>query len=394
MMNRMGIILLLAACTYAAASAASSVGSFLVTNNDVPLFNPPQGPAGSTVTFYSVESNGALDNKVVIPTGGVGIFGGFFASSRIAIVPQGNDVCVFASNAASGDISGISAATLTLTGTFLASSTDTATSNGIGVAANANYLYATFSTSSTIATFTVQPGCLLAFVGDVSALGLNSGVVGGMAIHGSTMVVTYGDGSIESFNIAAGVPVSNGDAQNSSGFANDHVPNGVDITADGHFAIFGDASTVSTLEVSDISSGKLASTIAYDVGKSWNSGNVRLTPDESLIIVSNNSGGAVTAVPFDKTTGKIGSGCTSGALRGFYNTWSYAGAAQMQLPTALGGLIYVPEFGSNGYSSIGVVQVTTAGKTCTLSETASSPIVDNSDHSELLSIGIYPVRPF
>jgi hypothetical protein len=393
-MNRAGKILLLAACSYAAASSAGSVGSFLVTNNDVPLFNPPEGPAGSTVTIYSIESNGSLDNKVVIPTGGVGISGGYFASSRIAIVPQGSDVCVFASNAASGDISGISAGALTATGTFLASSSDTATSNGIGLAANANYLYATYSTSSTIATFTVESGCMLTFVSDVLTVGLNGGVVGGMAIHGSTMVVTYGDGSIESFNIAGGVPVSNGDAQNSSGFANDYLPNGVDITADGHYAIFGDASTVTTLEVSDISSGKLTSTVAYNVGTSWNSGNVRLTPDESMIIVSNNSGGAVTVAPFNKTSGKIGSGCTSGPLKGFYSTWSYAGAAALQLPTAVGGLIYVPEFGSNGYSSIGVVQLTVTGKTCTLSETASSPIVDNSDHSELLSIGVYPVRPF
>ncbi len=393
-MNTAGKFLLLAACAYAAASSAGSVGNFLATNNDVPLFNPPQGPAGSTVTFYSIEPNGALDNKVVIPTGGVGIAGGFFASSRIAIVPQGNDVCVFASNAASGDISGISAGTFTVTGTFLASLSDTASANGIGLAANANFLYATYSTSSTIATFTVEPGCMLAFIGDVFTVGLNTGVVGAMAIHGSTMVVTYGDGSIESFNIAGGVPVSNGDAQNSSGFVNDHVPNGVDITADGRYAIFGDASTVTTLEVSDISSGKLTSTIAYDVGSSWNSGNVRLTPDESLIIVSNNSGGAITAVPFDKTSGKIAPGCTSAPLRGFYSTWSYAGAAALQLPTAFGGLIYVPEFGSNGYSSIGVVQLTITGKACALTETASSPIVDGSDHSALLSIGIYPVRPF
>lgn len=393
-MNKAGKILLTVACAYAAASSASTVGSFLVTNNDVPLFNPPQGPAGSTVTFYSIEANGALENKVVVPTGGVGISGGFFSSSRIAIVPQANDVCVFASNAASGDISGINAGTQTVTGTFLPSSTDTATTNGIGLAANANYLYATFSTSSTIATFTVQPGCMLTFVGDVFTVGLNTGVVGGMAIHGSTMVVTYGDGSIESFNIAGGVPVSNGDIQNSTGFADDHLPNGVDITEDGHYAIFGDASPITTLEVSDISSGKLTPTVAYNVGTSWNSGNIRLTPDESQIVVSNNSGGAVTVVRFDKTTGKVSLGCTSGPLKGFYNTWSYAGAAALQLPTALGGLIYVPEFGSNGYSSIGVVQLTVTGKTCTLSETSSSPIVDNTDHSELLSIGIYPVRPF
>jgi hypothetical protein len=98
--------------------------------------------------------------------------------------------------------------------------------------------------------------------------------------------------------------------------------------------------------------------------------------------------------PFDKESGRIGSGCTSGPAQGFLQHLVVRGAAALQLPTALGGLIYVPEFGSNGYSSIGVVQLTRTGNTCTMSETASSPIVDNSDLSELLSIGIYPVRPF
>jgi len=392
-MKRAGVILFLGMCAYAVASAGP-VGSFLVTNNDVPTSNPPVGPAGSTVTFYSLEADGAVANKVVVATGGVGIGGGFFASSRIAIVPQGDDVCVFASNGSTGDISGISAKSLAVTGVFPGSLTDAATTNGIGLAANSNYLYATFSTSSTIATYTVQPGCVLGLVSDVFTVGLNSGVVGGMAIHGSTMVVSYGDGSIESFDIAGGVPVSNGDAQNSSGFIDAHLPNGVDITADGHYAIFGDASTVTTLEVSDISSGKLTPTVTYDVGDSWNSGNVRLTPDEALIIVTNSSNGAVTAVRFDKISGKISPGCTSGPLSGFYSTWSYAGSAALQQPTSHGGLIYVPEFGSNGYSSIGMVRLISTGNACTLSEISSSPIVDNTDQSALLSIGIYPTRPF
>jgi hypothetical protein len=134
--------------------------------------------------------------------------------------------------------------------------------------------------------------------------------------------------------------------------------------------------------------------LVYDLGPGWNSSSVRLTPDESMIIVTNNSGGAVTALRFNKVSGKIASGCTSGPLSGFYPSWSYAGAAALQLPTSLGGLIYVPEFGSNGFSSIGVVQLNSTGKSCTLSELSTSPIVDNNDASALLSIGIYPVRPF
>jgi hypothetical protein len=385
----------IAVCAFAAVSAESSVGSFLVTNNDVPKSNPPVGPPGSTATFYALGSNGAVTGKTVVSTGGIGVGGGDFAYSRVAIVAQGEDVCVFASNAApTPNIAGISATSHTVTGNFAASSTDTATANGIGLAASASYLYATFSSSSTIATFSIQSGCQLSFVGDVFEVGLNGGLVGGMAIHGSTMIVTFGDGSIESFNIAAGVPVSNGDAQNSTGYASDNLPNGVDITADGHYAIFGDASTTTTVEVSDISSGKLTPTLAYDLGPGWNSSSVRLTPDESMIIVTNNSGGGVTALWFNDVSGEVTFGCSSAPLSGFYISWSYAGAAALQLPTSLGGLIYVPEFGSNGFSSIGVVQLSTSGTSCTLSELSTSPIVDNKDASALLSIGIYPVRPF
>jgi hypothetical protein len=389
------IIFSVALCAFAAVSAASPVGSFLVTNNDVPKSNPPVGKPGSTATFYALSPAGAVTGKTVVPTGGIGVGGGDFAYSRIAIVAQSEDVCVFASNAApTPNIAGINAASLTVTGNFAASSTDSATANGIGLAASASFLYAAFSTSSTIATFAIQPGCLLSFVGDVFEVGLNGGLVGGMAIHGSMMIVTFGDGSIESFNIAGGVPVSNGDAENSTGSAEDHLPNGVDITADGHFAIFGDASPTTAVEVSDISSGKLTPTLAYNLGTGWNSSSVRLTPDESMIIVTNNSGGAVTALQFNKVSGEVSFGCSSAPLRGFYTSWSYAGAAALQLPTAVGGLIYVPEFGANGFSSIGVVQLSSTGGSCTLSELSTSPIVDNSDASALLSIGTYPVRSF
>jgi len=121
---------------------------------------------------------------------------------------------------------------------------------------------------------------VLEFVGDVFKIGLQGGPVGGMAVHGSMMIVTFGDGSIASVDISAGQPMSNGDAQNATGYANDHLPNGVAITADGHFAIFGDASTVTTLEVSDIASGRLTATVVHDVGSAWNSANVALSPDD------------------------------------------------------------------------------------------------------------------
>src|SRR6202023_1939370 len=92
------------------------------------------------------------------------------------------------------------------------------------------------------------------------------GVIDGMAIHGNMLVATYGDGSIESFDISSGTPVSNGDKQNSTAYLKSQgatYPNGVEITKDGRYAIFGDTSTSTIVEVSDISSGKLSKTSVY-----------------------------------------------------------------------------------------------------------------------------------
>jgi 6-phosphogluconolactonase (cycloisomerase 2 family) len=371
----------------AAAGGDKSVGSFVVTNDDL------AHPFPNTATFYTVNPDGTLGGATSVETGGGGIEGGFFAAARVIAMPNGAGACVYVSNAWDGDIAGIDAATHTLTGTFYGSASDSGTTNGIGLAANAQYLYATYTASTTIATFSVQAGCTLSFVGDVFAAGLNGGVVDGMAIHGNIMVVTYGDGSIESFDTSGGVPVSNGDQQYSTGSNDDHLPNGVAITRDGHFAIFGDASTRTTVEVADISSGKLSPTIAYHLGPAWNSGNVRLSPDESLLFVVNDSAGRVTAAFFDHTTGKVYPGCTSNTLKGFYTKFSYAGNVGLQVATGAGGIVYVPEFGSNGKLLIGMLEFAPSGTTCTLTESANSPVSDPGHFSYSLSIAAYPAAP-
>ena len=119
-------------------------------------------------------------------------------------------------------------------------------------------------------------------------------------------------------------PDPNGDEQYSTGSTDDHLPNGIAITQDGHYAIFGDASTGTTVEVSDISAGKL-SPIAYDLGAAWNSGNVRLSPDGTLLFVTNGSAGQVTAAYFDAATGQVRPGCTSHTLSGFLYKFAYLG---------------------------------------------------------------------
>ena len=376
----------------AAAPADSPI--YVLTNDD--------GVQHSYVGFYlagGTQGAPTLTFQKTVNTFGKGIGGGFFAAPRVNLLPDPSAQCVYASNAGTGDVSGINIQAQTLAGVFPASPNDAGDANGIGLVLNANYLYAGYSTSNTIATFSILPGCQLSFLADVTAAGLNGGSPSGMALHGNILVVAYADGSIESFNIANGVPTSNGDAQNSAGFAQAYFPEGVDITQDGHFAIFGDSSVPTTVEVSDISSGKLTPTVLYTVGTATNavgpgvnSSAVRLSPDQSMLYVTNNDGGTVSAAFFDKKTGRVKGGCTSATLNYFYNPWAYGGSLATRDTTGTGGVLYVAEFGFTG-SYIGFLTVQSDGLTCSLTEASTSPVQDQFT-SGLLSIQVFPPRPF
>jgi 6-phosphogluconolactonase (cycloisomerase 2 family) len=367
-------------------ASGASHSHYVVTNDDVPPRNP------TSVTFYTVDAGGLLVMKKTVLTGGIGIAGGYFAANRVNVLDDGKAECVYASEATSADIVGIVVSSLKVGGRARGSTHDGGMSNGIGLAMNSQYLYASFTDSNTIGTFQVKPGCKLHFVGDTDVKGLESGIIDGMALRGDMMVVTYTDGSIESFNIAAGTPVSNGDEQNSTGsHGGNSYPSGVDITQDGHFAIFGDTSTATIVEVSDISSGQLTPTVVYHLGDGINSSNILLSPDETLLYISNTQGDTVTAAFFDSTTGKLSKGCRSSGLKGYVKHWTYLAGLALEATTGTGDVLYVAEYGTP--SSIGVIDVTSARGECTLKETSKSPVSDPNSPG-LLSIGSFPPRPF
>jgi 6-phosphogluconolactonase (cycloisomerase 2 family) len=378
--------LLVLICVAGGFSVGATKPHYIVTNDDV----PPRDP--TSVTFYTVAADGLLTLKKQVKTGGIGIAGGFFGANRVNVLDSGNAECVYASQATSANIVGIVVKTLKVGGSATGSKQDTGSSNGIGLAMNGQYLYASFTDSNTIGTFQVLPGCKIKFVGDINVAGLQGGFIDGMVLHGNMMVTTYGDGSIESFNISAGVPVSNGDEQNSTGsHGGNTYPSGVDITQDGHYVIFGDTATSTVVEVSDISSGKLTPTVVYHLGNGISSSNILLSPDETLLYISNTQGDKITAAFFDKSTGTLSKGCVSGGLKGFVNDWSYLGALALQKNTGTGGAVYVAEFGAP--SSIAELKVKSAGGKCTLKESPKSPVSDPNSPG-LLSIGAFPPRPF
>jgi hypothetical protein len=130
-------------------------------------------------------------------------------------------------------------------------------------------------------------------------------------------------------------------------------------------------------------------TAANAIGPGINSATVRFSPDESLIYVGSSQTAYVSAAFFNKNTGKVLSGCISPPLTNFYNPWSYVGWLQTRDTTGTGNVLYVAEFGS----SIGLLNVTSTGTTCTLTEAAGSPVVDDFSPG-LLSIQVFPPRPF
>jgi 6-phosphogluconolactonase (cycloisomerase 2 family) len=374
-----------AVCVASSLMMAAAQPHYLITNDD--------NPATNSVTFYAIAPNGNLSLTQTVLTAGLGIGGGFFPANRVSVLNAAGNQCVFVSDAGSGDISAININTLALAGSTVGSQGDTGTSNGIGLATNGQYLYASFTDSNTIGTFQIQSGCSLTFVNDVAVVGLQGGVVDGLAVRQNFMIATYGDGSIESFNLASGVPVSNGDKQISTGTGiGNNYPSGIDISSDGHFAIFGDTSTAMLIEVSDISSGKLTKTVPYKTSAGISSSNIMLSPDESILYISNTQGDQVTAAFWDKTLGKpTGKGCVTGKIVGYSTDWSYLGGLGLASGTGTGSGIYVAEFGAP--ASIAMLTVSSANGKCSIAEASNSPVADAASPG-LISIETFPPRAF
>jgi len=386
------LMLALSGAVFAASDPAAkgsnkpATPSYLITNDDLPFKT-----AATSGTFFPVASDGTLGASNRVSLGGSGSGGGYFTAGRVSVLQSSTQACAYLSLGGAGEVGAVDINSQQDIGNFAANSADSGVANGIGLVNNGTYVYASFSTSNTVATFAVLPGCALSFLGDISPIGKHLGHTKGMALHGTMMVVAYGDGSIESFDISGGIPVSHGDLQDASGYTVDRFPTGVDITQDGHYAIFGDVSAFTTVEVSDISSGKLTKTVLYNVGTQQNSNNVYLSPDETLLYIANTGTGRITAAFFDKTTGKVTPGCTSATLKGFDTKWVFLASLATQLNTGTGSVLYAAEYGPS--SGVAVVNVTSTGGACSLTEAAKSPMMDP-DSTSLLSIGVYPPRSF
>jgi hypothetical protein len=83
--------------------------------------------------------------------------------------------------------------------------------------------------------------------------------------------------------------------------------------------------------------------------------------------------------------------CSSAQLNGYFTNWIVASGLTTASVTGTGEVLAVAEQG--GFSSIGIVEVRSNGRTCSLTESTQSPVADPQS-GNLSSIGAYPPRPF
>jgi hypothetical protein len=349
----------------------------------------------NTVTFYEIVGPPTAPTLQFLTAAGTGYSGsGDIALNKaaklIVVTKVGNDACAYASNIDSNNITGFVIPKQQYAGTFSSGSTSDVGLRGL--ASNGTYLYANFSSANSIATFQTTAGCGLSFVGDYSTK--SAGPVSDMALQGNMLVVTFGDGYIESFNTSAGMPVSNGDLQPPAGESQFLFPDGVDISKGGDYAVFADTGGSTAVEVSAILSGNLTPPRLYNsLGTGTDSTNVMLSPSDTLLYITDQKSAQVTAARFKPANGAVSFDCISPALVG---SFVVPGNLALETTSGTGDVVFVAQgdADSMGGNEIGALAVTVTPGTCTLTGLPSGYPVSVSGAFGLQSIAVYPPRPF
>jgi hypothetical protein len=291
-------------------------------------------------------------------------------------------------------------------------------------------LYAGFSKSNTIVSYKINPiNCHLTYEHGLAVSPLHGGSIGGMAESpdGTTLVVSFNDGSIETLETPANYaihalpcPV----AINSTGWGdgNHGFPYGVDITKDSLYAIFGDRSGgngthgPTELEVLPLPINAACTTVTTDFGGSIpgcasgtclgtyiDSTNVWLSPDESVIYVTNNGPQPPQGITTVTYAEPFGLALAAGCAPGFTNPTSLIppntgffepNGIQTYATTGKGKEVYVAEYVSVPPPKAAVALLDVDAVGCT-QEVAGSPFPNpHGNHGGADQISAFPRRPF
>jgi hypothetical protein len=380
-----GVLLAMFQATCVGATKTATHHYVFANNNTFP---------SNTVSLYEV-SGASLVPLTTVPTGGTGSGGGYFAGVTQSVARDGTNICLFAGDASSLDISAMKVVAgspyLEVVGNYASPDGD-ADIAGLGIITSGGYLYANY-TGNTVNGGSVEPamgvwkigsGCTLSFERQLAnTSGINGGAIDGMAVtpNGKYLVVAYGDGSVGSYAIGDGKISLIGQeiiAGNELGTAE---AEGVAISSNGRWAIFGDFTFNSTqLDVASISSeGMLAPTVTYggtgSLGDGVSDGSIQLSPNNDFIYNVDTYSGQETTVSFDATTGVITypNACLI-TLNGYKSKWTYAAQVATIRDSGSGVGLYIAEgTGEGSYIALLRINATTG---CA-QEVPNSPFVDS-----------------
>jgi DNA-binding beta-propeller fold protein YncE len=308
-------------------------------------------------------------------------------------------VCIFVDDPGSDDIAAFNA------GGFsnpikLGNYTDPSGSGaylGTTLAARGATLFAGYTASVNIGVWTINPDCSLTLASAASNTPTPA-PVDELAVtpDGHTLVATYAQTTpgIGSFAISGSSLTPKGPYNTAGGTA------GIDITKDSKYAIVGEFTTYSQVEVFPIDSdSSLGSSIVYSFPQGGsNSNNVALSPDETRLYVSNNNSFQITTLAFSEQAlaGKqLQFFCVSNPLKAPpFGSLGYTSGLTTATTTGKGGYLYVVEEGFNSsfvvQSAVALLQI--PADTCP-AEVSGSPFLLPAG-SAPDSVSAYPPRPF
>jgi 6-phosphogluconolactonase (cycloisomerase 2 family) len=364
------------------AGQETSAKSLVITTNDR---YQPQNSASS----YEFNGTG-LTALPRLQTGGAGSAKATYGSQQQAIAKAGSNLCAFVADSASSDVASFNITNL-VNPIHVGSYFDQTGFSGIGIAMakHGSLLFVAYSSSKSIGAWGINLDCSLTLLNPASNT-ITPFSVDALAVtpDGKTLIATYATTSIGSFEIS-------GSALGSRGSQNATAPTGgLDITRDSKFAIAGDASGLTEISVFPINSdGSLGLEDYYSVPQGGaDSNNVWLSPDESVLYVSNNISMQITTLAFNEAERpgqRLTFECLSNPLRRSPGgaQFNIAGIAT-QAASGKGGYLYVAE--RQNPAAIGLMQIPDSG--CP-TEVPDSPFA-NTPGRTITTLSTYPARPF
>jgi len=246
--------------------------------------NDDDNGTNNIVTALSVNAQGQMRFINTYATGGLGT-GGHNSLTSITTAKTGSNVCLYASN---GGSSNVSAFTMSMTDGTLTSvigspfaSGGTGTGSGIGLAVGKDkLLFAGNTASNNISVFTINSDCSLTLGQTYSTAG-----------SPDAMKVTPTARFLIQTNVGAPpdswrITYSNGTLREMGPFTAQGIAQGLDISCDGTTAYVGDEASYTQIEVYNIgASGGLTEINNYTNTSGQDSDNVLLSPDGTLLYV-------------------------------------------------------------------------------------------------------------